>query len=273
MNASWLLFLVALLHQASGGGVTTLDRFVESGKTWEQFLAGVSAQREVWLKTESAVTVPLDFIERAKKVSRGLQLLVVAEDWCPDSAYSVPYVARLAQAAGIPLRVIDRAAGEPLMLAHRTSDGRTGNTHNRGIAQRSRRRRMGRTSRGTAAVVSLDVHQSRERAAILTEASLVRVGRRPHCVKRSPCPHRTDKREEIAFSFSPCSLPVSRRQKHRRRPHPIRRTRIRRSSIRRTCRTRRLQAHGPSRGTASCSARSIDKVAAAARRSSDRRTG
>lgn len=125
MNASWLLFFVALLHQASGGGVTALDRFVESGKTWEQFLAGVSAQREVWLKTESALTVPLDFVERAKKVSRGLQLLVVAEDWCPDSAYSVPYVARLAQAAGVPLRVIDRAAGEPLMLAHRTSDGRT----------------------------------------------------------------------------------------------------------------------------------------------------
>jgi hypothetical protein len=125
MNATWPLFVVALLHQASAVGVTAPDRFVESGKTWEQFLAGVSAQREVWLKTESAVIVPLDFIERAKKVSRGLQLLVVAEDWCPDSAYSVPYVARLAQAAGVPLRVIDRAAGEPLMLANRTSDGRT----------------------------------------------------------------------------------------------------------------------------------------------------
>jgi Thioredoxin len=125
MNSIWPFFLVVLLHQGPGSGVTTLDRLVENGKTWEQFLAGVSAQREVWLKTESAVTVPLDFIERARKVSRRLQLLVIAEDWCPDSAYSVPYVARLAQAAGIPLRVIDRAAGEPLMAGHRTSDGRT----------------------------------------------------------------------------------------------------------------------------------------------------
>ena len=64
MNAAWPLFVVALLHQAATGGVTAPDRFVESGKPWEQFLAGVSAQREVWLKTESAVTVPLDFIER-----------------------------------------------------------------------------------------------------------------------------------------------------------------------------------------------------------------
>jgi len=124
MNATWPLFLVALL-QASAGGVTTLDRLVENGKTWEQFLSGVSAQREVWLKTESAVTVSLDFIERAETASRGLQLLVVAEDWCPDSAYSVPYVARLAQSAGVPLRILDRVAGEPLMAAHRTSDGRT----------------------------------------------------------------------------------------------------------------------------------------------------
>jgi hypothetical protein len=31
----------------------------------------------------------------------------------------------LAQSAGIPLRVIDRAAGKPLMAAHPTSDGRT----------------------------------------------------------------------------------------------------------------------------------------------------
>lgn len=79
----------------------------------------------MWLKTESAVTVPLDSIERAQKSSRGLRLLIVAEDWCPDSAYSVPYIARLAQSAGIPLRILDRTAGEPLLRAHRTPDGRT----------------------------------------------------------------------------------------------------------------------------------------------------
>jgi hypothetical protein len=31
----------------------------------------------------------------------------------------------LAQSAGIPLRILDRTAGEPLMRAHPTSDGRT----------------------------------------------------------------------------------------------------------------------------------------------------
>jgi hypothetical protein len=125
MNGIWPLLLIALLQQASGDRTSTVEHFFESGRSWPQFLAGVSAQRELWLRTESAATVPLDFIERARKASRGLQVLVVAEDWCPDSAYTVPYVARLAHSAGIPLRVLDRAAGEPLMLAHRTPDGRT----------------------------------------------------------------------------------------------------------------------------------------------------
>ena len=116
MNAIWPLLLVALLQQASGQSVT-IERFFESGQTWQQFLASVSTQRDLWLKTETAVTVPLDVIERAKTAGRGLQLLVIAEDWCPDSAYSVPYVARLAQSAGIPLRILDRKAGAPLMRA------------------------------------------------------------------------------------------------------------------------------------------------------------
>lgn len=125
MNALWSLLLVALLYQTSGQTLANPEQLFASGKSWQQFLASVSAQRELWLKTESAVTVPRDLSERAKKVSQGLQLLVVAEDWCPDSAYTVPYVARLAESAGIPLRILDRTAGGVLMDAHRTRDGRT----------------------------------------------------------------------------------------------------------------------------------------------------
>jgi hypothetical protein len=124
MIGIWPLLLVALL-QGSGDRTATVENLFESGRSWQQFFTAVSAQRELWLRTESAVTIPTDIIERTRKAGRGLRLLVVAEDWCPDSAYSVPYVARLAQSAGIPLRVIDRVAGEPLMRAHPTSDGRS----------------------------------------------------------------------------------------------------------------------------------------------------
>jgi hypothetical protein len=119
------LLLVALLLPPSGQTSAELDHLFERGKSWQQFLASVSAQREMWLKTESRVTVPRDATDRARKAGQGLRLLVVSEDWCPDSAYTVPYIARLAESAGIPLRILDRTAGQALMSVHRTRDGRT----------------------------------------------------------------------------------------------------------------------------------------------------
>ena len=125
MKLMSIVLLVTALPRAAAAVHTTPEELFESGRTWEQFLDRVSAQRDVWLKTEAAVAVPSDLVERAKALRRGLRLLVVAEDWCPDSAYTVPYVARLARSAGIPLRIVDRAVGEPLLSVHRTPDGRT----------------------------------------------------------------------------------------------------------------------------------------------------
>jgi hypothetical protein len=76
------------------------------------------------VRTTEGAEVDPDVVERFSHTAKGLQLLVVAEDWCPDSAYAVPYVAHLARLAGVPVRVVDRARGDPLMRAHRTSDGR-----------------------------------------------------------------------------------------------------------------------------------------------------
>jgi Thioredoxin len=125
MRVIWLLSLVAVLPQLPTDGPADAGSFLRRGKTWEQFLSGVSAQREIWLKTESMVTVSPEFVERVKSAGRGLRLTAIAEDWCPDSAYALPYVARLAVSAGVPLHIVDRAAGEPLLAAHRTPDGRT----------------------------------------------------------------------------------------------------------------------------------------------------
>jgi hypothetical protein len=125
MNSLSPLLLVALLYQAPGQSIANPGDLFESGRSWQQFLAGVSAQRELWLKTEAGVTVASDLIDRAKKAGQRLQLLVVAEDWCPDSVYTVPYVARLAESAGIPLRVFNSNTGAALLDVHRTRDGRT----------------------------------------------------------------------------------------------------------------------------------------------------
>ena len=115
-----LLFLVSL--QA---GALEPARLFEAGQTWEHYLDRVDRQRELWRRTSADAAVSPELVERVRRVGQDLQILVVAEDWCPDSAYSVPYVARLAALARIPIRIVDRATGEPLMRAHRTADGRT----------------------------------------------------------------------------------------------------------------------------------------------------
>jgi len=96
----------------------------QQGVTFPQFLARVSAQRDVWLRNAARIDIQAADIERLTRVRRGVRFLVVAEDWCPDSVHTVPYLANLAADAGVPLRIVDRAAGDALMARHRTRDGR-----------------------------------------------------------------------------------------------------------------------------------------------------
>ena len=119
-----LFCFFAVLAQLPGAAVTDAESLFRNGKSWEQFLGGISAQRDLWLKTESGASVPPEFVERVSSAGNGLSIVVVAEDWCPDSAFTVPYVARLASSASVSLRVVDSKAGAALTAAHRTPDGR-----------------------------------------------------------------------------------------------------------------------------------------------------
>jgi hypothetical protein len=120
------LCLVAALALAVQAGSADLRaaRLYDRGLTFGQFLAHASAQREVWLKNAARTDVPADAIERLKRVRSGLRILIVAEDWCADSVHTVPYLATLAAAAGVALRIVDRTGGAEIMALHRTRDGR-----------------------------------------------------------------------------------------------------------------------------------------------------
>jgi hypothetical protein len=96
----------------------------DRGQTFAEFLTHVSAQREVWRRNAARTGIPRDLVTRLKHVDSGLQLLIVAEDWCPDSVYTVPYIANLSSEAGVPVRIIDRSAGDVLMAQHPARDGR-----------------------------------------------------------------------------------------------------------------------------------------------------
>jgi hypothetical protein len=123
MRAAVLVFAVFACVQAASDDVHP-DRLFERGVTFARFLDRAKAQREVWLKNAARTDVPPDALNRLNRVRQGLHLLIVAEDWCVDSVHTVPYIAHLAAAAGVDVRIVDRAAGDGIMSAHRTRDGR-----------------------------------------------------------------------------------------------------------------------------------------------------
>jgi hypothetical protein len=96
------------------------------GKTFAEFLENARARRDEWRARYNDATVTPDLVTRMRALPDKRQLLIVAEDWCSDSANTVPYIARLVDGAPerLELRVIDSERGRPVMEAHRTPDGR-----------------------------------------------------------------------------------------------------------------------------------------------------
>lgn len=98
------------------------------GQTYDAFLSAADVRPEVWQGNTKRSHPPGDLVDRLKaaNVSHGgdLRLVVVAVAACSDSVHTVPYIATLAEAAGIPLRVVTPDAGKPIQDTYRTPDGR-----------------------------------------------------------------------------------------------------------------------------------------------------
>jgi hypothetical protein len=98
-----------------------------AGLPYDTFLDQVGNRVELWRSLSEPGRVPAALVARARAAleGRSWRLLVVAEDACSDSASTIPYIARMAQlAGGLDVRIVDSAAGRPVMEAHPTPDGR-----------------------------------------------------------------------------------------------------------------------------------------------------
>jgi hypothetical protein len=96
------------------------------GITFAEFLERARGRRDEWRAHYNDATVTADLVTRMRALPDKRRLLVVAEDWCPDSVNTVPYIARLVDGAPerLALRLIDSRAGKAIMEAHPTPDGR-----------------------------------------------------------------------------------------------------------------------------------------------------
>jgi hypothetical protein len=120
-----LLQLLAAQADPSAGLTSAFERAFASGLTFAEFTSRATAHRSLWTRDRRAAEVPVDLAARLRRAGQGLRILVVAEDWCIDSANTVPVLARTAEASGVALRIVDRVTGRPLLDRFRTADGRT----------------------------------------------------------------------------------------------------------------------------------------------------
>jgi hypothetical protein len=96
------------------------------GITFSEFLDHVRARREEWRSHYNDATVSAALITRMRELPERRRILVVAEEYCLDSANTIPYIVRLVDGAPerLALRMLDATRGRPIMEAHRTPDGR-----------------------------------------------------------------------------------------------------------------------------------------------------
>jgi hypothetical protein len=106
-------------------GSDSLERLYQSGRTFADFLAAAKSRREAWHGNYARATVSPELLQRARAVPGRWRLLVVAEDWCGDSANTIPYIAGLTDSVfSLELRVVNARAGKWVMERYRTPDGR-----------------------------------------------------------------------------------------------------------------------------------------------------
>jgi hypothetical protein len=93
---------------------------------FHEFLEGVRARREHWRSRVANAASEPEALDAARALPGKRRILAIAEDRCSDSAWAVPYLAKLAAAVPdkLELRVISAASGRQIQAQHLTPDGR-----------------------------------------------------------------------------------------------------------------------------------------------------
>lgn len=100
-------------------------RFV-LGQTFAEFVASATKYQELWRLGARRASVPADVVEKFKKLSAPLYLIVLNEDWCLDAVGVVPYLSKLSEEIStVELRSFGRDANPDLMDAHLTGASRS----------------------------------------------------------------------------------------------------------------------------------------------------
>lgn len=98
--------------------VVTAERFA-SGMTYDQYMASIQRNQERFADNYRATELTEEdiraFRELVARPDGPAKVLVLTEDWCPDCYREVPVVARIAEAAGMEMRIFARDINKDIM--------------------------------------------------------------------------------------------------------------------------------------------------------------
>lgn len=118
---------VLLFVPAIGAGAQQIDYAAlwDGATRFDLFLESVRAREAQWKSRFANAAVEADALTRVRALKERRRILAVAEDRCSDSAWAVPYIAKLAAAVPerLELRVIGRKEGGRVQSANLTPDG------------------------------------------------------------------------------------------------------------------------------------------------------
>ena len=121
-----LLPLLSLLVQTPSTAPVDYGAVYETGTSYTAFVEGAPARTAEWKRNTASAALPDEVKARLGALPGKRRLLVVAEASCSDSVNTIPYLARLVEAAPerLEMRVVGKDVGLAVMEAHRTPDGR-----------------------------------------------------------------------------------------------------------------------------------------------------
>ena len=125
--AAVLVILVsAVTPMAAASQGVDYTRLWDAATPFDRFLHNVRAREALWKSRFANAAVDADALTRTRALRERRRLLAVAEDRCSDSAWALPYIAKLAAAVPerLELRVISRADAPGVEDGYLTPDGR-----------------------------------------------------------------------------------------------------------------------------------------------------
>ena len=120
---AYVTLLLTMLAAPTTAAQADLAALFASGKEWTAWLEGVTAQQATWKQVTGQANPPAALVDRLKKAGTDLKILVVAEPACSDSVQSLPHIAKLAELAGVPLRIIPKPAAGRVYATYKGPEG------------------------------------------------------------------------------------------------------------------------------------------------------